>query len=113
MAKVTEEDIKEVVLEVGKMEKEHRRGSTFYASISHVITQEDVDFISEEWERDATDFLGIQVVLSGIYDDNYGFDDLDIEYYKVEEYQELVPEKVIPAHYVNKAKTEPFVPEWE
>lgn len=113
MRKITEEEIEDYVQDVGKMEREHRRGSTFHASVAHIFTQEDVDWISEQWDADAAGFLGAQVGLHGIYNDDYGWDELDISYQKVEEHQVLVPEVVIPEHYVTEYKTYPFDPVWD
>ena len=111
MEKITEETIKDYVSEVGEFETEHRKGSTFYATASHTFTEADIEYL----KVDASALLGIQVVLRGIYDDYNGTDWDKIDYYKVEETQELVPEeiKIIPAHYVTKKKYVEFKPSWE
>ena len=113
MEKITEETVKDYVSEVGKFETEHRKGSTFYATASHTFTEADIEDLKVEDGVDASGLLGIQVVLRGIYDDYNGTDWDEIDYYKVEETQELVPEKVIPAHYVTKKKYVEFKRSWE
>ena len=112
MNKITKDYLEEYISELGEMETEHRRGSTFFANCSHTFTQTDIEELKQEGV-DASDFLSVCVTLSGIYDDNNGCDWDSMDFCKVEEYQELVPEQVIPAHYVTKQKTEKFVPTWE
>ena len=107
MKKITEETIKDYVSEVGEFEHEHRKGSTFYATASHTFTEADIEDLKVEDGVDASSLLGIQVVLRGIYDDYNGTDWDEIDYHKVEETQELVPEKIIPAHTVTRTKTTP------
>lgn len=68
MKKITEQDLLEYVSEVGEFDKEHRKYSSFYCTVTHRFTQE---------------------------------------------YQELVPEVVIPEHYVTKYKTSAFKPVFE
>lgn len=113
MRKVTEEEIREYVREMGEFEKEHRKYSSFYCWANHTIKQEDVGNIAKWYEADASGFLNVNVSMSGLWDDSYGTEWNDIEYSKVAEYQEFVPEVVIPEHYVTKYKSHPFVPEWE
>lgn len=113
MQKITEEILKDYVSEVGKFETEHRRGSTFYATVEHTFTETDIKDLMEVDDVDASQLLGVRVVMQGIYDDDNGTDWDGIDYYKVEETQELVPEKVIPAHYVTKKKYVEFKPSWE
>lgn len=112
MNKITEEQLKEYVVEVGEFEKEHRKYSSFYCWSNHIFTQEDIETLKEEG-IDASDFLNVCVSLSGIWEDGWGAEWGSVDYCKVEEYQELVPEVVIPAHYVTKTKSEPFTPVWE
>ena len=112
MNKITEEYLKEYVSDVGEFEKEHRKYSSFYCWSTHTFTQTDIEELKNEGV-DASDFLNVCVTMSGMWDDSYGTEWNSIEYSKVEEYQELVPEQVIPAHYVTKQKTEKFVPAWE
>lgn len=112
MNKVTESQIKDYVSEVGDFEKEHRKSSSFYCWTSHTFTQADIDEFKEEG-FDASDFLGVHVEMSGTWSDDWGTEWDDIDYSKVEEYQELVPEKIIPEHYITKVKQKPFVPVWE
>ena len=112
MNKITKEQLQDYVAEAGEFEKEHRKGSSFYAWVSHTFTQTDVEELKSD-DIDASDFLGVCVTLNGTWSDDWGCEWDDVDYCKVEEYQELVPEQVIPAHYVTKQKTEKFVPTWE
>ena len=117
MNKVTKEQLQDYASELGNMQTEHRRGSTFYADCSYTFKQADIDTLKEEGV-DASDFLNVCVTLSGYYDDNNGCDWDSMSFCKVEEYQELVPmqvipEVVIPEHYITKQRTEAFVPTWE
>ena len=112
MNKITKSYLEDYVQELGDTETEHRRGATFYANCSYTFKQADIDTLKEE-DVDASDFLNVCVTLNGIYDDNDGCDWSGMSFCKVEEYQELVPEQIIPAHYVTKQKTEVFVPVWE
>lgn len=112
MNKITKDCLQEYVSDLGEFEKEHRKYGSFYASCTYTFKQADIDTLKEE-DVDASDFLNVCVTLNGIYDDSYGCDWSDMSFCKVEEYQELVPEVVIPAHYVTKQKTEVFVPVWE
>ena len=112
MNKITKEQLQDYVAEVGEFEKEHRKYSSFYCNATHILTQEDIDELAEDG-MDATDFLNVCITLSGMWDDSNGTDWDSMDFYKVEEYQELVPEQIIPAHYVTKQKTEKFVPTWE
>jgi len=48
-----------------------------------------------------------------MWDDSNGTEWDSVSYEKVEEYQELVPEVVIPEHYVTKTRTQEFKPAWE
>ena len=113
MKKVTEDVLLDYVTDVGEFEKEHRKYSTFYCSVSHTITQKDVDCIAQGCREDASDFLGVNVTRNGMWDDSYGTEWESVEYSKVEEYKEFVPEVVIPEHYVTKYKTHPFDPVWD
>ena len=112
MNKITEQEIKEYVSEVGELEKEHRKYSSFYCWVSHTFTQACIDELKESG-MDASDFLGVCVTMNGMWDDNNGTEWHSTEFQKVEEYQELVPEQVIPAHYIKKQKTTEFKPVWE
>lgn len=112
MNKITAENLKEYVSDVGEFEKEHRKGSSFYAWVSHTLTQTDVEEL-KNGDIDASDFLGVCVTLNGTWSDDWGCEWDDVDYCKVEEYQELVPEQVVPEHYITKQKTEKFVPTWE
>lgn len=111
MNKITKEQLQDYVQEVGEFSKEHRKYSSFYCSSVYTIKQDDVDTLKKE-DIDASDFLNVQVVLNGYWSECEGVEWEDIDFCKVEEYQELVPEQVIPAHYVTKFKTEDFVPVW-
>lgn len=112
LRKITKKEIKEYVSEVGEWEKEHRKYSSFYCWSTHVFTQADIDELASEG-IDASEFLGVMVTMNGMWDDSYGTEWDSIDYSKVEEYEEHVPEKVIPAHTVTRTRTEKFVPVWE
>ncbi len=112
MKKITEEQLKEYVTEVGDFEKEHRKYSSFYCWSSLKITQDHIDEFAEEG-IDASDFLNVFIQMNGMWDDSWGTEWDSISYTKIEEYQELVPEKIIPAHYITKARKSEFVPKWE
>lgn len=111
MNKITEEQIKDYVSEVDEFEKEHRKGSSFYCSIEYTFTQKDIDEFKDEG-IDASDFLNVCVTMNGDWSDDWGTEWHSVEYFKEEKYQELVPEKVIPEHYVTKVKFKSFVPVW-
>lgn len=110
MKKISEEILLEYVGEVGKFEKEHRKGSSFYCSLSHRITQDDIDELAE-W-GDASAFLNVCVDRQGYWDDNWGTEWDSTTYTLVESYEEIVPEVVIPAHTVTKYRTKPFTPQF-
>lgn len=112
MKKVTKEYLEEYVQDVGESEKRHYKYSSFYITIEHTITQEDVDKMAK-WGDDASDFLNVRVTKSGMWDYNDGTEWDSTEYTKVESYQEFVPEVVIPEHYVTKYKYTTFEPVWE
>lgn len=109
--KITEAVLLEYVGEVGEFEKEHRKYSSFYCSVSHTFTQKDIDELSEY--GDAIAFLNVCVQRHGTWDDSWGTEWDDTSYTLVEPYEEIVPEVVIPAHTVTKYRTSPFTPEFE
>lgn len=112
MKKITEEQLWEYVSEVGESEKEFRKYSSFYITTSHTIRQEDVAEFAEE-DIDASDFLNIHISRNGMWDDSYGTEwDSKPEYFKVEDYEEVVPEVVIPEHTVTKQRYAAFKPEF-
>lgn len=108
--KISEELLLEYVGEVGEFEKEHRKYSSFYCSVRHTITQEDIDELAEY--GDASDFLNVCVERHGTWDDSWGTEWDETNYTLVEPYEELVPEVVIPAHTVVKYRSKPFTPEF-
>lgn len=112
MNKITKDCLQEYVSDLGEFEKEHRKYGSFYASCTYTFKQADIDTLKEE-DVDASDFLNVCVTLNGYWSECDGCEWEDVDFCKVEEYQELVPEQVIPAHYVTKQKTEVFVPVWE
>lgn len=112
MNKITKDCLQEYVSDLGEFEKEHRKYGSFYASCTYTFKQADIDTLKEE-DVDASDFLNVCVTLNGYWSECDGCEWEDVDFCKVEEYQELVPEQVIPAHYVTKQKTEGFVPVWE
>ena len=112
MKKITEDYLLEYITDVGEFSKEHRKYSSFWCTVTHTITQEDIEALAED-DVDASDFLGVLITRNGIWSDSDGTDWDDVEYLKVEEYQELVPEVVVPEHYVTKYKTKAFEPVFE
>jgi hypothetical protein len=109
MNKITEDYLLEYISDVGEFEKEHRKYSSFWCTVTHLITQEDVDALAED-DVDASDFLNVLVTRNGMWSDSDGTDWDSTTYEKLQEYQELVPEVVIPEHYVTKYKTSAFKP---
>lgn len=112
MQKITEDYLLEYVSDVGEFEKEHRKYSSFWCTVTHRITQEDVEALAED-DVDASDFLNVLVTRNGMWDDSNGTDWDETTYEKLQEYQELIPEVVIPEHYVTKQKTTAFKPVFE
>ncbi len=112
LTKITKDYLEEYVSELGEMETEHRKGSTFYASSSYTFKQADIDTLKDEG-IDASDFLNVCITLNGMWDDSYGTEWDSMDFYKVEEYEELVPEQIIPARTVRKQRTEKFDYKWE
>jgi len=112
MNKITKEYLEDYVADMGIFEKEHRKYSSFYCSATYTITQTDIEELKTEG-IDASDFLNVYITLNGTWDDSNGTEWDSMYFCKVEEYQELIPEQVIPAHYVTNWKTEVFVPVWE
>lgn len=109
MNKITEQYLLEYISDVGEFEKEHRKYSSFYCTVSHTMKQEDIDALAED-DVDASDFLGVLITRNGIWDDSNGTDWDDTTYERLQEYQELVPEVVIAEHLVTKYKTSAFKP---
>ena len=112
MNKITKAELEDYVADIGVFEKEHRKYSSFYCWVTHTMTQKDIDNLAK-YDFDASDFLNVCITLNGMWDDSNGTEWDSMDFCKVEEYQEIVPEVVIPAHYVTKQKTEVFVPVWE
>ena len=113
MKKITEEQLWEYVSEVGESEKEFRKYSTFYITTSHTIRQEDVAEFAEE-DIDASDFLNVLVSRNGMWDDSWGTEwDSKPEYFKVEDYDEVVLEVIIPEHTITKQRYTAFKPMFE
>lgn len=113
MKKITEDYLLDYVSDVGEFEKEYRKYSSFYCTVSHTMKQEDIDALAEEDDVDASDFLGVRITRNGMWSDSDGTDWDETTYEKLQEYQELVPEVVIPEHYVTKYKTSAFKPVFE
>lgn len=109
MQKITEQYLLEYITDIGEFSKEHRKYSSFYCTVTHTITQTDIEELKED-DIDASDFLGVMITRNGLWDDGYGTDWHETTYEKVEEYQELVPEVVIPEHYVTRQKLSAFKP---
>lgn len=112
MNKITKSYLEDYVAELGEFETEHRKYSSFYATCSYTFKQADIDTLKAE-DVDASDFLNVCVTLNGYWSECDGCDWEYMDFCKVEEYQKLVPEVTIPAHYVTNWKTEVFVPVWE
>lgn len=112
MKKITEQDLLEYVSDVGEFEKEHRKYSSFYCTVSYTITEQDVKELAEDG-IDVGDFLDVLITRNGTWDDSWGTEWDETTYEKLQEYQELVPEVVIPEHYVTKYKTSAFKPVFE
>ena len=112
MKRITKEQIEEYVSELVDFEKEHRKYSLFYCTATYTFKQEDIDTLAEE-DTDASELLGVTVTLNGYWDDSNGREREDMYFNKYEEYQELVPEVVIPAHYVTKHREVPFTANFE
>lgn len=112
MNKITKQYLQDYVQDVGDIETEHRKYSSFYANCSYTLKQDDIDVLAKEGV-DASEFLNVCITLNGMWDDSNGTEWDSMDFCRVEEYQELVPEVIIPAHYVTKQKTEVFVPVWE
>lgn len=112
MNKITEDYLLEYVLDVGEFEKEHRKYSSFYCTLTHRFTQEDIEALAED-DVDASDFLNVLVTRNGMWDESYGTDWDSTTYEKLQEYQELVPEVVVAEHWVTKYKTAAFQPVFE
>lgn len=114
MRKITEQELLEYVSEVGEFSKEHRKYSSFYCTVTHTIDETDVkNLATVDGEVDASDFLGVLITRNGTWDDSWGTEWDDTTYEKVEEYQELVPEVVIPEHFETRYRTSAFKPVFE
>ena len=109
MNKITEQYLLEYISDVGQFEKEHRKYSSFWCTVTHRITQEDIDALADD-DVDASDFLNVLITRNGMWSDSDGTDWDETIYEKLQEYQELVPEVVVPEHYVTKYKTSAFTP---
>lgn len=107
MERITKQQIQEYVSEMGDFEKDHRKGASFYATAYHTFKQADVDELAED-NINASELLDVTVTLNGYRDEYSGCEWEDISFNKYEEYQELIPEVVIPAHYETKYREVPF-----
>lgn len=107
MQRITKQQIQDYVSEVGNFEKEHRKYSSFYCWADHTFEQKDIDKLAK-YDVDASELLGVTVTLNGMWDDSWGTAWSSIHFVKHEEYQELVPEVIIPAHYETKYREVPF-----
>lgn len=78
------ESLKELVLEMGEFDKEHRKYGEFYASWSFTLTEKDVEAYAEspaeayEWRP----FIGLTIVASGMWSDSYGSEVNDWDVYR-------------------------------
>ena len=112
MNKITKSYLEDYVAELGEFETEHRKYSSFYATSSYTFKQDDIDTLAKEGV-DASEFLNVCVTLNGTWSDSDGCDWDSMDFCKVEEYEELIPEQIIPAHTVKKQRTEKFDYKWE
>lgn len=112
MNKITKEYLEDYVAEMGEFEKEHRKYSSFYCSATYTITQTDIEELKSEGV-DASDFLNVCITLNGMWDDSNGTEWDSMNFCKVEEYEEVIPEQIIPAHTVKKQRAEKFDYKWE
>ena len=112
MNKINEDYLLEYVSDVGEFTKEHRKYSSFYCTVTHRFTQEDIEALAEDYV-DASDFLNVLITRNGMWSDSDGTDWDETIYEKLQEYQELVPEVVVAEHYVTKYKTSAFKPVFE
>lgn len=76
--------LKDLVLEVGECEKEHRKYAEFYATWSYTLTEKDIESYADgageayEWRP----FVGLTIVASGMWDDSYGSEVNDWDVYR-------------------------------
>ncbi len=102
--KLTQTQLKKIVDELDfdfEVETEHRKGSTFYASGSYEITQEDIKDIAEATNIDANELqslIGTYIDTSGVWDDDNGCD--WYEYSQSRKVIVTIPEQIIPEHTV-------------
>ena len=112
MRKITKKELIEYVEENGDMEKEHRKYSEFYVTVTYVFEEDDLRYFTDKG-IDVKRFINTRVKLHGMWSDSYGCEWDDVEFYDVEYYEELVPEVVIPAHSVIKERCTKYIPEWD
>lgn len=68
------ESLKELIIEMGECDKEHRKYGEFCVSWSFTLTEKDVEAYAEspaeayEWRP----FIGLTIVASGMWSDSYG-----------------------------------------
>ncbi|USL94558.1 hypothetical protein [Escherichia phage TM1] len=78
------ESLKELVLEMGRCEKVHRKYAEFCAYWSYILTEKDVESYAEspseayEWRP----FIGLTIVASGMWNDSYGSEVIDWDVYR-------------------------------
>lgn len=81
------ESLKELVLEIGEFEKEHRKYSEFYATWSYTLTEKDVESYAEtdvedcEWRP----FIGLTISASGMWSSSWGSEVTDWNVYRTVE----------------------------
>lgn len=99
--KLTIEEMKNIVEEFSdylEVEKEYRRGSSFYATGSYEFSDENKAKLAELLGRDSSSLIGTSINASGTWDDNWGSEWLD--YWQEKKIETIIPEKtiVIPEH---------------
>lgn len=108
--KLTQAQLKKIVDNCDldfELETEHRKGSSFYASGTYEITEEDIDDISTAIGVDANELktlIGTYLCTVGTWSDYDGCD--WFEYSQSKKVIITVPEKIIPEHTI--VELQPF-----
>ena len=104
MERVSKQDIYDYISDVADIETEHRKGSTFYASASHTFNDQDIESLKDSYDVDGSELLGLTIYLYGYWSEYDGYEWNSMSIAKYEDYEEFVPEVVIPAHYITKQR---------
>lgn len=106
MKKLTSDLICKIVCAAdSEVEKEFRKGSTFYATAEYVVIEDDIEWLNKCFDIDLTPYIGMSFQASGLWSDDDGLDLYSGEVYK------KVGVKVIPEEVIVKPAYE--VPIWE